>query len=106
MGLVTVLAAAMVNKLKIKKLKYTKSQCMHVCCIRDNIYKLKKKNKPKKKKCTHMCMDTSGSYGGHRKHLNKYIKRKEKKKKNKHMVPGTFVAAVAVMENIQINIYK
>ena len=46
-----------------------------------------------------MCMDTSGSYGGHRKDLNKYIKRKERKK-NIHMVPGTLVAAVVVTENI------
>ena len=53
MGPVTVLAAAMVNKLK-----NTKSQCTHVCCIRDNIYKFKNKNKQKKR--THMCMDTSG----------------------------------------------
>ena len=81
----------------VNKLKNTKSQCTHVCCIRDNIYKFKNKNKQKKH--THMCMDTSGSYGGHRKHLNKYIKRKERKK-NIHMVPGTLVAAVAVTENI------
>ena len=52
MGPVTVLAAAMVNKLKIKKLKYTKSQRMHVCCIRDNIYKFKNKNKQKN---AHIC---------------------------------------------------
>ena len=29
-------------------------------------------------------MDTSGSYGGHRKDLNKYIKRNERKKKHTH----------------------